>query len=170
MSLEIRRTWSFLFHPREKSRYKAAQKAYRSLKVPGWVKRYLDTTASHSKVKMRSLETLGDVIAAKLDKNIHDMQQHMNPNLRKYNMSKDGQYSYRLFQRYRTRIVLLQRYMDGRKPNGWRQLWLQDSRSAAWFMFWSVLVFGILSLLLATLSLIANTIQAWASVKALHSN
>ncbi|KAF2683322.1 hypothetical protein K458DRAFT_389928 [Lentithecium fluviatile CBS 122367] len=169
-ALEIMRTWSFLFQPTSRSRCKAARKAYESLEIPSWVTNYLEILPKSKNVDLNDFETLGDIIDAKLDKHIHDMQQHMNPNLQKYNASKRGHYSYRLFKRYGPRIARLRRYMDKKKPRGWRQLRRDNRNASAYWAFWAVIIFGVSSILLAALSLVAGIVQAWASVKTLRSN
>ncbi len=99
------------------------------------------------------------------------MEQHLNPSLRKYNATKRGSYAYGLFPTYQDRIYHLREYMDKKKPRGLIQLWkdkLDNRDSLNYYTFWGVIVFGIASVVLASLSLVAGVVQIWASVKALQ--
>ncbi|KAK1064207.1 hypothetical protein LTR12_002901 [Friedmanniomyces endolithicus] len=111
---------------------------------------------------------LGDVIDANVHVHSYDMQQHLNPSLRKYNATKRGVYAYGLFPTSQNRIYHLREYMDKKKPRGLMQLWKDNRDSLNYYTFWGVIIFGIASVVLASLSLVAGVVQTWASVKALQ--
>ncbi|KAK0942230.1 hypothetical protein LTR29_006161 [Friedmanniomyces endolithicus] len=166
ISLEILRTWSFLLHPRHKSRFRSARKAYEMLETPSYLKEYLEHL--NPTYKDLRLSELGDVIDANLHVRSYDMQQHLNPSLRKYNATKRGVYAYGLFPTYQNRIYHLREYMDKKKPRGLIQLWKDNRDSLNYYTFWGVIIFGLTSVVLASLSLITGVVQTWASVKALQ--
>ncbi|KAK0896693.1 hypothetical protein LTR91_020014 [Friedmanniomyces endolithicus] len=166
ISLEILRTWSFLLHPRHKSRLRSARKAYETLETPVCLREHLEHLNPAN--KNLQLSELGDVIDANLHVHSYDMQQHLNPSLRRYNATKRGSYAYGLFPTYQNRIYHLREYMDKKKPRGLIQLWKDNRDSLNYYTFWGVIIFGIASVVLASLSLVAGVVQTWASVKALQ--
>jgi len=166
ISLEILRTWSFLLHPRHKSRLRSARKAYETLETPVCLREHLEHLNPAN--KNLQLSELGDVIDANLHVHSYDMQQHLNPSLRRYNATKRGSYAYGLFPTYQNRIYHLREYMDKKKPRGLIQLWKDNRDSLNYYTFWGVIIFGIAGVVLASLSLVAGVVQTWASVKALQ--
>ncbi|TKA43693.1 hypothetical protein B0A54_05476 [Friedmanniomyces endolithicus] len=166
ISLEILRTWSFLLHPRHKSRLRSARKAYETLETPVCLREHLEHLNPAN--KNLQLSELGDVIDANLHVHSYDMQQHLNPSLRRYNATKRGSYAYGQFPTYQNRIYHLREYMDKKKPRGLIQLWKDNRDSLNYYTFWGVIILGIASVVLASLSLVAGVVQTWASVKALQ--
>ncbi|KAK0776804.1 hypothetical protein LTS16_020458 [Friedmanniomyces endolithicus] len=64
ISLEILRTWSFLLHPRHKSQFRSARRAYETLETPLCLKEYLEHLSPANKNLQPS--ELGDIIDANL--------------------------------------------------------------------------------------------------------
>lgn len=69
-----------------------------------------------------------------------------------YNLAGD-------FPHLRGRIVRLTSYASSRKPRSIRQLWRDKRDSTAWLAFWSVLIFGSTSLLVAVVGLVFQIMQ-----------
>lgn len=169
IACEVICSWSFLFHHRENSRHRRAQKAYRALPLPRYVAdslrdRYIDED------KDIRWKTCGDVLRRAPEVTVYEMEKHLHPKLRQENKGLDGEYAYETFPNYGARIRKLRRYMDRRKPKGLRQLWRDNRDSLSYYTFWAVIFFGSLSLGLALLSAVTGIVQAWASVKALQQS
>lgn len=164
-SLEILRTWSFLFQPRRREANRRARAAYEDLPIPDTLIGFLRARAPP--LTRKPLRTMGDIIDDNLQEQVHDVKQHLSSNLQQYNESKNGQYSYKLFPKYGSRIAILKYYMSKKKPRSFRQLWRDKRDTLGYYTFWAVIIFGMVSILLASLSLVASVVQAWASVKAL---
>jgi hypothetical protein len=80
---------------------------------------------------------------------------------------KDASVYYSRFPIFETRIRQLRHYMDNQKPIGFRQLWVDRRNSFNYYTFWGFVVVGILTILLALVSLAASIAQAVASFRAL---
>jgi len=76
-------------------------------------------------------------------------------------MSLDEKDSYDLEQDFpilRSRIANLQRRLSTCKPRTWRELWQDKRNSAGWYTFWTVLIFGGLSLVLSFLQVVLQLV------------
>ena len=169
LACEVICSWSFLFHHRKDSRHRRAQQAYRRLPLPRYVADSLRARYSEDDEDI-AWDTCGDVLDYAPEVTVYEMGKHLHPKLRQENKSLDGEYAYDLFPHFAARIVKLRRYMDRRKPRGWRQLYRDNRDSLSYYTFWAVIFFGSLSLVLALLSTITGIVQAWASVKALQQS
>ncbi|KAF7896367.1 hypothetical protein EAF00_006381 [Botryotinia globosa] len=65
------------------------------------------------------------------------------------------------------RVRTLREYMDKQKPRGFRQLWMDSRDSFNYYTFWGVIIFGAVSVFLATASLAVSIAQTYASFKSL---
>lgn len=65
------------------------------------------------------------------------------------------------------RVRVLREYMDKQKPRGFRQLWRDSRDSSSYYKFWGVIIFGAVSVFLATASLAVSIAQTYASFKSL---
>lgn len=63
------------------------------------------------------------------------------------------------FPHLRSRIVRLSGYALTKKPRSFKQLWLDNRDSASWLTFWTVLVFGSISILLGLLQAVFQVLQ-----------
>lgn len=63
------------------------------------------------------------------------------------------------FSHLRTRIVRLNSYALAKKPRSLRQLWLDTGDSASWLTFWTLLLFGSISVVLGLLQAIFQVLQ-----------
>ncbi|TGO50670.1 hypothetical protein BOTNAR_0384g00040 [Botryotinia narcissicola] len=65
------------------------------------------------------------------------------------------------------RVRILREYMDKQKPRGLRQLWMDSKDSFNYYTFRGVIIFGAVSVFLATASLAVSIAQTYASFKSL---
>lgn len=63
------------------------------------------------------------------------------------------------FPHLRSRIVRLSSYASSKKPRSIRQLWRDKRDSTAWLAFWSVLIFGSVSILLGVVQTVFQIMQ-----------
>ncbi|KAH7175753.1 hypothetical protein EDB81DRAFT_633955 [Dactylonectria macrodidyma] len=63
------------------------------------------------------------------------------------------------FPHLRSRIVRLSSYASSKKPRSIRQLWRDKRDSTAWLAFWSVLIFGSVSILLGVVQAVFQIMQ-----------
>jgi hypothetical protein len=63
------------------------------------------------------------------------------------------------FPHFRSRIVRLNSYASSKKPRSIRQLWRDKRDSTAWLAFWSVLIFGSVSILLGLVQVVFQIMQ-----------
>ncbi|RYP55900.1 hypothetical protein DL771_012276 [Monosporascus sp. 5C6A] len=63
------------------------------------------------------------------------------------------------FPHLRSRIVRLNSYASSKKPRSIRQLWRDKRDSTAWLAFWSVLIFGSVSILLGVVQTVFQIMQ-----------
>ena len=75
--------------------------------------------------------------------------------------------SYSSFPRFGQRLRELKFYMDNQKPSGWYQMWKDKRDRVQYVTFWAVLVFGIISVVLALGSLVVSSAQTAAAFRAL---
>ena len=71
-------------------------------------------------------------------------------------------YSYDLKQDFpvlRSRISRLHRILSARKPRSWREIWRDKRDSAGWYTFWTVLIFGAVSVLLSFCQVVLQMVQ-----------
>ncbi|KAL9102264.1 MAG: hypothetical protein Q9163_002574 [Psora crenata] len=73
------------------------------------------------------------------------------------------------FTYWRDRLVLLKRTFDDAEPRTISQLYHDDRKKTQWFTFWVAVLVFIITLFFGVIQSVASIIQAWASVKALHS-
>lgn len=59
----------------------------------------------------------------------------------------------------RSRLSTLAYEMSIRKPRSWRALWKDKRDSAQWATFWTVIIFGLISLLLSLIQVILQATQ-----------
>ncbi|THV44276.1 hypothetical protein BGAL_0684g00020 [Botrytis galanthina] len=74
---------------------------------------------------------------------------------------------YTHFSPFEHRVRILREYMDKQKPRGFRQLWRDSRDSSSYYTFWGVIIFGAVSVFLATASLAVSIAQTYASFKSL---
>lgn len=63
------------------------------------------------------------------------------------------------FPHLRSRLLQLNSYASSKKPRTIRQLWQDKRDSTAWLAFWSVLIFGSLSILLTVIQTVFQILQ-----------
>lgn len=80
---------------------------------------------------------------------------------------RKGFVRYAQFPIFETRLRQLRHYMDNQKPRGFRQLWVDRRDSLNYYTFWGVIIIGVLTILLALVSLAVSIAQAVASFRAL---
>jgi hypothetical protein len=80
---------------------------------------------------------------------------------------RKGYISYSQFPIFETRLRQLRHYMNNQKPTGFRQLWIDRRDSLNYYGFWGFVVIGVLTILLALVSLAVSIAQAVASFRAL---
>ncbi|KAL8904120.1 MAG: hypothetical protein Q9171_007164 [Xanthocarpia ochracea] len=73
------------------------------------------------------------------------------------------------FKYWRDRLVLLKRTFDEAEPRTISQLYHDDRRKTQWFTFWVAVLVFVVTVFFGVIQSIASIVQAWASVKALHS-
>jgi hypothetical protein len=69
------------------------------------------------------------------------------------------------FPHLQSRIVRLHNYASSKKPRSIRQLWQDKRDSTAWLAFWSVLVFGSVSILLGLIQTVFQVLQYFHEAK-----
>ena len=69
------------------------------------------------------------------------------------------------FPHLRCRFVRLSKYASNKKPRSIRQLWGDKRDSAAWLTFWSVLIFGSVSILLGVVQTVFQIMQYALAVR-----
>ncbi|PMD34321.1 hypothetical protein L207DRAFT_588921 [Hyaloscypha variabilis F] len=75
---------------------------------------------------------------------------------------------YSQFPLFETRLRQLRHYMDSQKPRGLRQLWKDNRDSLNYYTFWGVIIFGVLSVVLAMFSLAVSVAQTVAAFRSLN--
>lgn len=63
------------------------------------------------------------------------------------------------FSHFRSRMVQLNSYTSSKKPRSILQLWRDKRDSTAWIAFWSVLIFGSVSILLGVVQAVFQILQ-----------
>ena len=74
--------------------------------------------------------------------------------------------SYADFPRFGPRLRELKYYMDNQKPSGWYQMWKDRRDRVQYVTFWAVLVFGMISIVLALVGIAVSSAQTVAAFKA----
>ena len=69
-----------------------------------------------------------------------------------YNLKQD-------FPILRSRISRLHKILSARKPRSWGELWRDKRDSAGWYTFWTVLIFGAVTILLSFLQVVLQMVQ-----------
>ena len=110
---------------------------------------------------------MGALLTQGIHDTCHDVSQHLHKGLSEYHLEMKVGYKYSLFPHFAGRIRDLRQFMDTRQPKGLRGLWRDSRDSLTFYTFWGVIIFGLASILLGVLSLIASIVQAWASVRSL---
>ncbi|KAL8936846.1 MAG: hypothetical protein Q9216_004713 [Gyalolechia sp. 2 TL-2023] len=59
----------------------------------------------------------------------------------------------------RSRISRLHKILSAKKPRSWQELWRDKRDSAGWYTFWTVLIFGAVSILLSFLQVVLQMVQ-----------
>lgn len=59
----------------------------------------------------------------------------------------------------RSRISRLHKILSARKPRSWRELWRDKRDSAGWYTFWTVLIFGAVTILLSLIQVLLQIVQ-----------
>jgi len=76
--------------------------------------------------------------------------------------------SYDHFPVFEARLRQLRLHMDNQKPRGLRQLWRDNRDSLNYYTFWGVIIFGVLSVILAMFSLAVSVAQTVAAFRSLE--
>ncbi|KAL8993730.1 MAG: hypothetical protein Q9169_006127 [Polycauliona sp. 2 TL-2023] len=59
----------------------------------------------------------------------------------------------------RSRIARLHKILSARKPRSWTELWRDKRDSSGWYTFWTVLIFGGVSILLTVFQVVLQAVQ-----------
>lgn len=165
---EICATWSILFT--SNCTEKKSRQCYEKLKAPKWLillaQSELDVWGSEQAVHEVS-ETDPDLsgFTGKLSpsKYCFETRDHL-----MFQWSEPGKVlhermSFSQFPIYGGRLRALRAYMDAQQPKGLRALWRDRRNSNTYYTFWFVVIFGSLSVLLATCALAVSIAQTWAT-------
>ena len=109
------------------------------------------------------------IMASPINSDAQELQFHrQNSNMFRYHSAKTGGFEYQLFPYFGKRIQKLRRHLDSSKPKSLLDL-ARIKDPVTFYTVVVALVLGVVSVVLAFLSLAASLVQTWASVKALHS-
>lgn len=110
--------------------------------------------SKRSRMAFRKLRPFADLPSAEHDRVLGQLCGRKRPELpldlverEEYDLPGD-------FPHIRSKIIRLHGYAASRKPRSLRQLWRDKRDSTAWLAFWSVLIFGSVSILLAVVQII----------------
>ena len=67
------------------------------------------------------------------------------------------------------RLLILQEVFDAAEPSSLSQWWFDRRKKVQWYTFWVAIVVLLLTVVFGLVQSIAGIVQAWASVKSLHS-
>jgi hypothetical protein len=59
----------------------------------------------------------------------------------------------------RSKLAILHRHLENKKPRTWKALWQDKRDSASWLTFWAVIIIGGLGIILAFLQVVLQIVQ-----------
>ena len=80
---------------------------------------------------------------------------------------KEPMRNFAQFPRFGPRLREIQNYMGNQKPGGWYQMWRDKRDRVQYVTFWAVLVFGMISIILALISIAVSSAQTVAAFRSI---
>ena len=112
----------------------------------------------HARQFYRTLEPFAGTPETGWDHLLQSLCGHKSFRLNTHSLDKDDYDLRQDFPVFRSRISRLHKALSAKRPRSWREIWRDRRDSAGWYTFWTVLVFGAVSILLSFFQVVLQVV------------